>query len=218
VPVQDRDLLTPLKIIRYVDRVINKYNVETLSETMSLHNMKHHAARFVLLALAISSTHAQIAPACSGSKCYLCSKGEATAILNGDACSCSDGTVCELVQQGAPSSVVMPMIPTNMMGGGGRCGNVDLIGFCEDECGSGDGAQCINDSPVCACGPSQSSSSASSDTDGECRQSGEGQGGSRCGRVDLIGFCEDKCGSGDGACCVRNEDNEWIPKCACSAT
>ena len=197
---------------------IIKYNVKfsTLSSTMTLYNI----ATVTLLALAITSTHALVAPACSGSTCYLCSKGEATAILNGDACSCSDGTVCEVVQQGAPSGAVIPVIPTNMMAGGGRCGRVDLIGFCEDQCGSGDGAQCVNNSPVCACGSappsSSSSSSASSGTDGECHQSGEGQAGSRCGTVDLIGFCEDKCGTGDGACCVKDEDGKWVPKCACS--
>ena len=34
---------------------------------------------------------------------------------------------------------------------GSRCGNVDLIGYCEDQCGSGDGAVCTNNKPVCAC-------------------------------------------------------------------
>ena len=94
---------------------------------------------------------------------------------------------------------------------GSRCGNVDLIGYCEDQCGSGDGAVCTNNKPVCAC-------------DGSDGKAGEGQvdvptpvvassGGSRCGNVDLIGYCEDQCGSGDGAVCTNNK-----PVCACDGS
>jgi hypothetical protein len=86
-------------------------------------------------------------------------------------------------------------------GGGSRCGNVDLIGFCEDQCGSGDGAVCDNGVPVCACRPQNGTSTIPPQP--------ERQGG-RCGNVDLIGFCEDQCGSGDGAVCQNGS-----PVCAC---
>jgi hypothetical protein len=117
----------------------------------------------------------QVAPACSGSNCYTCGGGTAAAILNGASCSCSDGSECALVSgSGATPPPVFPVgyFP-GMMATPGNVGG------------------------------------------GDCPQHGEGQGGSRCGNVDLIGFCEDECGTGDRACCVKGDSGGWVPECNC---
>lgn len=138
----------------------------------------------LLLMCTLASTHTSVAPACSGSRCYLCSNGNSAAILNGNACSCADGTRCELVSGSSEGAAVVPpvILPNNLPGGAKPTG-------------------------------------ASSSSGAECRQSAPGEGGSRCGYLpdgrylDLIGYCEDECGSGDFACCEQDDKGEWIPNC-----
>ena len=127
----------------------------------------------------------QVAPACSNGSCYLCSGGASAPILNGAACSCSDGTECQLVSgPGAAGTSVGPIVGP-------------IVG------------------PVVGptVGPISTPGGASGDG-GDCPQRGPGESGSRCGGKDLIGYCEDECGTGDNACCVV-ENGVATPQCNC---
>ena len=67
---------------------------------------------------------AQVAPACAGDgKCYECNDGATAAILNGNACSCADGSKCKQVLQQANPVVVGPVIDSEVPGdaGDGEC-------------------------------------------------------------------------------------------------
>ena len=123
-----------------------------------------------------SRTLKQIAPACSGSTCYQCSGGTAAAILNGSSCTCSDGSQCNVVSgggSGPAGPIVGPIVgPIATPGGDGGVGS------------------------------------------GDCPQRGPGESGSRCGGKDLIGYCEDQCGTGDNACCVV-VNGVATPECNC---
>ena len=61
------------------------------------------------------------------------------------------------------------LLAEGVLSAGSRCGNeeVDLIGYCEDKCGSGDGAVCTDNKPVCACnGSGAETAAAASETAG----------------------------------------------------
>ncbi len=136
----------------------------------------------------------QVAPACSNGTCYLCSGGAAAPILNGSSCSCSDGTECQIVSSsGVPvvGPVVGPIVTPGGGGGGGGGGSPNPV--------VGNRAPSYDE-------PTQGN--------GDCPQRGPGESGSRCGGQDLIGYCEDQCGTGDNACCVV-VNGVATPECNC---
>ncbi len=138
----------------------------------------------------------QIAPVCSNGNCYLCSGGAAAPILNGDSCSCSDGTECQLVS----GSGLSPGDP------GVGPGVVPLVGPIV--------GPIVGPVVGPVVGPIGTPGGGASKGDEDCPQRGPGESGSRCGGVDLIGYCEDECGSGDNACCVV-VNGVPTPQCNC---
>lgn len=128
-----------------------------------------------------------IAPVCSGSKCYTCPEG--AAVISGSVCVCNGGVPCQEV--GASVNAIVAdatSAASNAVSNAMEVANNAVSNAMNEVSKAG------------AMGGSSSS----------CPQHGDGQGGSRCGNEDLIGYCEDSCGSGDGACCIDNK-----PVCAC---
>ena len=93
--------------------------------------MFHAKLSIALSLLAVPSALArnlnQVAPACSGDVCYQCSGGASAPILNGSACTCSDGTTCQVVSGGAggPVGPVGPVVGPVVGPGGGSEGSAD---------------------------------------------------------------------------------------------
>ncbi len=59
------------------------------------------------------------------------------------------------------------LLAEGVLSAGSSCGTEDLIGYCEDKCGSGDGAVCTDNKPVCACnGSGAETAAAASETAG----------------------------------------------------
>ena len=143
----------------------------------------------------------EVAPACSGSKCYTCSGEVAPVISTGGVCTCSDGTACTeapIVNPIGNITETMNAIAANaLFTANAAVANAADIAQNAVSNAMNSANEALSNAVAAASGAS-------------CPQHGDGQGGSRCGTVDLIGYCEDKCGSGDGACCIDNK-----PICAC---
>lgn len=171
-----------------------------------------HCVRFIVVIMAcllISQVGGrelkEVAPACSGSKCYTCSGEVAPVISTGGVCTCSDGTACTEVG----SAVAANTTVSNAMNTANTAVSNAMNTANAAVANAADIAQ--NAVSNAMNGANEAMSNAADAASGaSCPQHGDGQGGSRCGTVDLIGYCEDKCGSGDGACCTDNK-----PICAC---
>lgn len=158
-----------------------------------------HLVQFVLIIIVYVSTSyvsarelKQVAPACSGNKCFTCS-GEVAPVISGSVCTCNGGTPCTEVG----SSLTAPINNVTDVASSAVANAAAIANSAVSN------AMDIANQAVTNAGASAGAGTS-------CPQHGDGQGGSRCGTVDLIGYCEDSCGSGDGACCIQNK-----PICAC---
>jgi len=166
---------------------------------------------FVVMAcVSISSVSGRelkdVAPACSGSKCYTCS-GEVAPVISGSVCTCNGGEPCREVGTSLNGAIANA---TNAM----NTAAADAVNAAQSAVSNAMNA--ANEAVSNALSTANEAVSNAMNVANEAKPNaascpqGDGQGGSRCGTVDLIGYCEDQCGSGDGACCIDSE-----PVCAC---
>ena len=121
-------------------------------------------------------------------------------MISGSACVCNGGIPCTQVGGAVNAANITSAVNSAVANAAEVANNAVANAMNAANAAVANAAQVANNAV----------SNAVGDGDSSCPQHGDGQGGSRCGTVDLVGYCEDSCGSGDDACCVNNK-----PVCAC---